>query len=768
MNDKDLLPRQRRFLGQNIPGHALIAPETIDAGRRNTQERSDERQVALSVSRAGQHEGEEIVNDDEKVEKKSMPYPYFVVTIFYILIFIRALEEGQSSSHYLFWEDVMLIPEHMIIIIPQLIGPPTAIFDIVGALITDQYLGKFNSLVLLGIVLPLVTWFDVIISLQVLTDTVTGIRALYFSTWVLFIVVDIFFESTGFEGDQFVLPQQETELQRFYLYGYMIGNVGVTLAFLYTPFLRKLNVCFGKPHCYPLSFGIGAILATLRFVLFLLPWRHYRKVSPTPSLTCDAFGCLFSSLKNFCCGARKQVRHFVDYADETYDRKLVDEVYQIFRVAVLSLPIALVDQIYSLRFSRWLFQAKRMRANHGWVTILADNMYAANPAMVIILSPIVELVVFRSLASFGYFKSALQKMSVGGLIIASAFIVSAYIEIQIDGEQPSPPPPTTVSLIIVNTANQTVDLTCPGVKEWSIKANSSIHDKNIPGISGVLTCTALSGSMSFKLTEENITTVWIHMSEGAIGLFQSDIHDTYEKNVKPDANPKVRVFYNIPEFSYIEFYLYGQYIFEEMAQGVGVLEVYVNEFRGLGDYNEITVIRGIDSVAAPFMNWDGELGGVYHLFIEITEDFKNSSLFEVMLVEPTQISVLWQLPQRAILTLGEVCMVPSKMEFFYRETPWALKVTGFWFIGIVSSITGYLVTAVIGFELFTQTIEYLFFAFVCFIVSFLVLVSYFIYVPLVYEDEQESKSKDLATLPSSDAVEEEDVESDLTTSRKSV
>jgi len=68
---------------------------------------------------------------------------------------------------------------------------------------------------------------------------------------------------SAFGGDQFVLPDQEHHLQMFFSMFYFIINLGSLLSSSITPELRKSVQCFGKDSCFPLAFGVLAMLMVI-------------------------------------------------------------------------------------------------------------------------------------------------------------------------------------------------------------------------------------------------------------------------------------------------------------------------------------------------------------------------------------------------------------------------------------------------------------------------------------------------------------------------
>jgi len=64
----------------------------------------------------------------------------------------------------------------------------------------------------------------------------------------------------AFGGDQFRLPEQEKQLLHFTTKFTFAINVGALLSTFLTPELRQSVHCLGRDTCFPLAFGVPAVL----------------------------------------------------------------------------------------------------------------------------------------------------------------------------------------------------------------------------------------------------------------------------------------------------------------------------------------------------------------------------------------------------------------------------------------------------------------------------------------------------------------------------
>ena len=65
---------------------------------------------------------------------------------------------------------------------------------------------------------------------------------------------------SAFGGDQFVLPEQTLLLQKFFSFFYFAINAGSMISTFLTPSLRNDVKCFSQQSCFPLAFGVPAVL----------------------------------------------------------------------------------------------------------------------------------------------------------------------------------------------------------------------------------------------------------------------------------------------------------------------------------------------------------------------------------------------------------------------------------------------------------------------------------------------------------------------------
>lgn len=121
------------------------------------------------------------------------------------------------------------------------------------------------------------------------------------------------------------------------------------------------------------------------------------------------------------------------------------------RVLFLYLPLPIFWALFDQQGSRWTLQASQM---DGFVTkdfrIKPDQIQSINPLIIIVMIPLFEYAVYPFFARFGMLKKPLQRIVVGGLLGAVAFVVCAIFQLQIEKGLPIGPSANQAQIVLVN------------------------------------------------------------------------------------------------------------------------------------------------------------------------------------------------------------------------------------------------------------------------------------------------------------------------------
>lgn len=201
--------------------------------------------------------------------------------------------------------------------------------------------------------------------------------------------------------------------------------------------LRKNVKCFGEDSCFSLAFGVPGILMVVATVIFVCGKPLYRIKNPKGYVILRTAQCITHAFSNKL-KMRKDTKkeHWMDYADDKYDRQLIMDIKATLKVLWLYMPLPLYWSLFDQQGSGWTLMATRMRGELGFYTILPDQMQVVNPVLILLFIPIFEVTVYPLFAKCNLLVRPLQRMVTGGYITALAFFVSAIIQARIEKTEP--------------------------------------------------------------------------------------------------------------------------------------------------------------------------------------------------------------------------------------------------------------------------------------------------------------------------------------------
>ena len=220
-------------------------------------------------------------------------------------------------------------------------------------------------------------------------------------------------------GDQFN-DKNKHLLDRVYSYFYFSINFGAFFSTLLTPWLL---IKYGAA----LAFGIPGVLMAIATFVFWLGRKHYVHVPPTGKDGAAGFMPIaLYSLRNI--GKKKAGQELFDVAKGKFTTEEVEAskaALSIFKVfAAVTVFWALFDQTGS----SWTLQAEKMDLNFFGIQMIASQVQAANPIMVMALIPVFTFGLYPLVEKLGYKVTPLRKMSVGMLMAGLSFVMVGMIE----------------------------------------------------------------------------------------------------------------------------------------------------------------------------------------------------------------------------------------------------------------------------------------------------------------------------------------------------
>ena len=257
----------------------------------------------------------------------------------------------------------------------------------------------------------------------------------------------------------------------------------------------------------------------------------------------------------------------MDLARDKYDAQLVEDVKALLRVLVIFIPLPVFWALFDQTGSRWTFQATRMNGSLGTGTIKPDQMQVVNPILVLILLPLFDRVVYPIFNKFGLLKKPLQRMCAGGFLTAASFFISGFLELQMQKTYAKIPATGHSDIHLMNNIPCTVQISLMGGAEQldeeimsldnyilrNIESNGSyslkmsVDDTCLPDI-----LTQRTEKVDLSLKSGEVSAIVLGVSGGNAKPMVIEKSDEPEKD--NDANSKVRVIYDLGEFSSVKFF----------------------------------------------------------------------------------------------------------------------------------------------------------------------------------------------------------------------
>ena len=281
-----------------------------------------------------------------------------------------------------------------------------------GALISDTVLGKFRTIICLSLVYCLGhfalalddTRLGLAIGLGLLAVGAGGIKPCV----------------SAHVGDQFGRTNQHL-LPRVFGWFYFAINVGAFTSMIATPWLlerRGPRVAFGVP-------GLLMVLATLTF------WAGRHKFVHIPP------------------GGRRFVREVFSGPG----------LRVLGRLCVLYLFVAMFWALFDQTASAWVLQAEHLDRMVFGHEILAAQIQAANPLLVMVLIPLFSYGLYPALDRL-FAVTPLRKIAIGLFVTAAAFAIPSVVQVAIDNGATPHIAWQLLAYLVLTSAEVMVSITC--------------------------------------------------------------------------------------------------------------------------------------------------------------------------------------------------------------------------------------------------------------------------------------------------------------------
>ncbi|XP_054430294.1 solute carrier family 15 member 1 [Pteronotus mesoamericanus] len=622
---------------------------------------------------------------------------------------------------------------------------------ILGALIADSWLGKFKTIVSLSIVYTIGQAITAISSINDLSDfnhdgtpdniavhvalSMTGLVLIALGTGGIKPCV------SAFGGDQFE-EGQEKQRNRFFSIFYLAINAGSLLSTIITPILR-VQECgiHSKQACYPLAFGVPAALMAVALIVFVIGSRMYKKFQPQGNIMDKVVKCIGFAIQNRFRHRSKefpQREHWLDWAKEKYDERLISQIKMVTRVMFLYIPLPMFWALFDQQGSRWTLQATTMSGKIGHIEIQPDQMQTVNAILIVVMVPIVDAVVYPLIAKCGFNFTPLKKMTVGMFLASMAFVAAAVVQLEIDKTLPVFPKGNQVQIKVLNIGNENMTIYFPGETVHLVQMSQTNMFRTFD-------VTELT-SINISSAESLVTPVTPNFEEGHRHTLLVWAANHYEV-VKDGLNQKPEKGQNGIRFVNAFGGSFNVTMDGKVYEHVSSHNASKYKFFPSGIKNITLSSAEIPETCNNSFTSNLSFGSAY-TYVIIRKDDGCPELKEFEDISPNSVSMALQIPQYFLLTCGEVVFSVTGLEFSYSQAPSNMKsvLQAGWLLTVAVGNIIVLIVAGAG-QFSKQWAEYILFASLLLVVCiiFAIMARFYTYInPAEIEaqfDEDEKKKK---------------------------
>ncbi|CAN9498342.1 unnamed protein product [Ophioblennius macclurei] len=404
--------------------------------------------------------------DLKKPKKKSASICGFPISIFFIVVnefCERFSYYGMRAvlvlyfKYFLGWDDDFATTIYHTFVALCYLTP------ILGAIVADSWLGKFKTIIYLSIVYAVGQVILAVSAIHDITDNDRNGTPDNMTFHIALSMVGLLLIALGtggikpcvaaFGGDQF-RDDQEKQRGTFFSIFYLSINAGSLLSTVITPLLRAQECgIHTQRECYPLAFGVPAALMVVALIVFIVGSPMYTKVAPQGNILVKCCRCVGYAIKNRFRHRSSQYpkrEHWMDWAEEKYDKLLIAQVKMALKVLFLYIPLPMFWALFDQQGSRWTLQATTMNGDFGLLTIMPDQMQTINPILILVLVPIMDSAIYPLIAKCKFNFTPLKRMTVGMFLAALAFVAAGLVQLQIDRTLPKFPTGTNTQVKFIN------------------------------------------------------------------------------------------------------------------------------------------------------------------------------------------------------------------------------------------------------------------------------------------------------------------------------
>lgn len=289
------------------------------------------------------------------------------------------------------------------------------LLPIAGALLADWFFGKY----------AVILWLSVVYCLgNFLMAGFTDNYSLFMTGLVLIAI-----GSGGIKpcvsanvGDQFD-DSNRSLMSKAFSWFYLSINFG---SFFSTLFIPYLLTHYGAK----VAFGIPGILMFLATIVFFMGRKKYTRIPPAGFPKENFLAVNFYVLMRI--GRVFKGEKFRDVAAEKFSAKSVDAILSVWKVLALFAFVPPYWMLSDQSTSEWVIQATKLDLRFMGMELLPQQVQAANPVMILILTPLMANMLYPFMERKGFTFRVHQKILAGFVLLTVSFLIIYNLQLQID------------------------------------------------------------------------------------------------------------------------------------------------------------------------------------------------------------------------------------------------------------------------------------------------------------------------------------------------
>ncbi|KAK9708255.1 hypothetical protein K7432_009755 [Basidiobolus ranarum] len=308
---------------------------------------------------------------------------------------------------------------------------------LIGAAVSDSWLGKYHTIVYLSIVYFLGTILLAVLSINGLVADFGS-----YPLWASMVPLALVALGTGgikpcvssHGGDQY-LPHQTKALDWFFAIFYIAINGGALLGQFITPAIKADVVCFGSA-CYFGAFILPAGVFGIALCIFIFGFRYYRIVPATGEfLPWKALKGTIYAVRHYSLATieeRQRRGNWLNFADEVVGPLFVDEIRLLGKVCGMIVPILFFWMIWEQQSTEWQEQYEKMNKYWGSGELSTEQSALFNTLFVVIFVPICNKFIYPFFERRDIRCTLLRRMAVGFLFTIISFAASGGLQYAVE------------------------------------------------------------------------------------------------------------------------------------------------------------------------------------------------------------------------------------------------------------------------------------------------------------------------------------------------